>query len=185
MAASAANIVRGTYNESLALLNEFKKAISHSTDITSQKSQDILQEFQDDFKLLLQLYVDMIGDTEYKYQSLKALKDSINQIDIEEPLFVRNNLNNNAAAPAAAAAAEPHHNTRRIQRHISNYFRPSRGRGPNAPPRPTKRKRDHRNAPRFNLIRQASAEANAREAVNLPRLQEEAVAAARRRAGEE
>ena len=181
MAASASNIVKSTYNDSLALLNEFKKGISQSPDITSQKSQDILQEFQDDFKLLLQLYVDMIGDTEYKYQSLKALKDSISQIDIEEPLFVRNNLNNNALA----AAAQPHHNTRRTQRHISNYFKPSRRRGPNAPPRPTKRRRHNLNAPRFNLIRQASAEANAREAVNLPRLQEEAVAAARRRAGEE
>ena len=166
MAASAANIVRDTYNDSLALLNEFKKGISQSPDITSQKSQDILQEFQDDFKLLLQLYVDMIGDTEYKYQSLKALKDSISEIDIEEPLFVRNNLNNNAPAPEM----QQNTRTRRVQRRISNFFGPSRPRGRNAPSRPTKRRRPSLNAPRFNLIRQAADEANAKEAANFERL---------------
>jgi len=164
MAASASNIVKSTYNDSLILLNEFKKGISNSPDITSQKSQDILQEFQDDLKLLLQLYVDVIGDTEYKYQSLTALKDSLNEIDIEEPLFVRNNVNNNNT-PARSNTTT----TRRVQRHITNFFGPSRPRV-RVPPRPTKRRRHSLNAPRFNLIRQAANEANAKEAANFEAL---------------
>ena len=169
MAASASNIVKSTYNESIALLNEFKKGISQSPDITSQKSQDILQEFQDDLKLLLQLYIDIIGDTEYKYPSLKALKNSINEIGIEEPLFVRNNVNNNLNNNAPPP---PPNNTttRRVQRSITNFFGPARSRV-RPPSRPTKRRRPALNAPRFNLIRQAAAEANAKEAANFQALQ--------------
>lgn len=171
MAASANSIIKSNYAESLGLLNEFKHIISQNPEITSQKSQDILQEFQDDFRLLLQLYINMLNDTDDKYESLKALKDSINDIDIEEPLFVRNISNDNNQQ----RNNQQRNNTTqraRVQRRITNYLNQTGNRS-NPPPRPTKRRRGSLNAIRFNLIREATAKANAKEAANLERLQAE------------